>query len=195
MIKFTRFHNVTVKMYWKNSFVGLINLLVRTVSSLPEVAENGFRIVTDDGVDPGLTGIGNKTTQAFEERLNSPAAQNTTGSDTTDNISIINSVKTYSNDFSIPFTPFILLPPKTLLAPRLTIDFIRLGGGTKLTRNNVFITFFTAMLHLAQYPAENDMKPFNSKSLTVDLRVHMIETGIGCLVMALTLINVFRIEL
>lgn len=193
MIKFTRFHNVTVKLYWKSNFVGLINLLVRTISSLPDVAENGFRIVTDDSANLNLTDIGNKTTQAFEERLNPPPAQNTTGSDTTDNISIINSVKTHNNEFSIPSTSPTLLPPKTLLAPRLTIDFIRLAGATQITRNNVFITFFTAILHLAQFPTENDMRPFNSKSPTVDLRVHMDETGVGCLVMPLTLNHLFLI--
>ena len=194
MIKFIRFHNVIVKLYWESSFVGLINITVRTVSSLADVAENGSRIVTDDGADLNLTGIGNKTAQAFVERLNLPPAQNTTGSDSTDNISIINSVKTYNNEFSIPSTAPTLIRPKILLAPRLTIDFIRPPGALSLTRNDVFIAFFTTMLHLAQFPAENDMRPFNSKSLTDDLRVEMVETGVGCLVMPLTLTNIFLIE-
>lgn len=181
MVKFSRFHNAMVKLYWENSLVGQINLMVKPSLSSPSASGNDTRSLIDDGGQLGGAGIGDKATKAFGERLNT-TVQNITGSNTVETISAVNAAKMRNAAFSIPSQSPILVPPNALLSPRLTIDFDRVAGATKLSRNDVFLTFYHAMLHVAKFPVENDMRPFYSKSPFADLRVHMYETGIGCLV-------------
>lgn len=180
MIRFSRFHNAIVKLYWDNSIVGQINLMVKPGIISLDITRNGTRSVINDSEELRLANTGKKSTQAFVERLDTSPVQNITGSDTADNVSVINLAKTWNATLSITSTS--LLPPNAILSPRLTIDFDRVAGAAQLRRNDVFLTFYTAMLHVAMFPAENDMQPFNSKSPTANLRVHMFETGIGCLV-------------
>lgn len=181
MIRFGRFHNAIVKLYWDNSIVGQINLTVKPGISSLDITRNGTRSVINDSEELRLASTGNKSTQAFMERLDTSPVQNITGRDTADNAFVINLAKTWNATLSITSTSPTLLPPNALLSPRLTVDFDRVAGAAKLRRNDVFLTFYTAMLHVAMFPAENDMQPFNSRSPTANLRVHMFETGIGCL--------------
>lgn len=183
MVKFNRFNNVMVKLYWEGNIVGHIDLMVNPDLVLPGTIPNGTRSVIDDGGELSAADISNKTNTFSVKRRSTAIVQNTTGSKTADNVLVINSVKTWntvSSNSSTSLTPFL---PNALLAPRLTITFDRVGGATKLTRNDVFLTFYAALLHLARFPVENDMRLFNSKVPTIDLRVSMFESGLGCLVL------------
>lgn len=181
MVRFARFHNVMVKLYWDNILVGQINLIVSTGLGLPIATRNGTRSILDNAKEQILVGIGNKTTQAFVGRLKTPILQYITGSDTPDSISVVSSVKTGCKTFSSPSTSPSLVIPNVRHSPRFSIDFDRVGGAARLSRNDVFLAFYTAMLHVAKFPAENDIEPFNSKPPTLTLRVRMFESGIGCL--------------
>ena len=182
MVNFYRFNNVMVKLYWEGKIVGNIDLMVNPDLVLPDAILNGTWSVIDDGGDLSAADISDKTNKSLVGRLSISKVQNTTGSRIVDKGLVVNSVKTWntlsSNSSTFP-TPFL---PNALLRPRMTITFDRVGGATKLTRNNVFITFYAAMLHLAKFHAENDMRLFNSKVPTTGLRVHMFESGVGCLV-------------
>ncbi|KAL9071984.1 MAG: hypothetical protein Q9161_003916 [Pseudevernia consocians] len=179
MVKFYRFHNVMVKLYWDNIPVGQINLMVKPDLNLPGTTRNGTHYVIDDGQQLSLAGSSNKTKELFVKRLNTPAVQRVTGNDT------VEAVKTGNTAFGIPTVSPVSSLPSALLSLRVTVDFYRVVGAKKLSRNDVFLTFFTAMLHLAKFPVENDMQFFNSKIPTIDLRVQMYETGLGCLVIPL----------
>ena len=186
MVKFYRFHNVMVKLYWENTAVGQIDIMVEPDLTLPGTTRNGTHYVIDGSQDLRLAGSSNNTNEAFVKRLNIPPVQTITGNDTADDVSIVNSVKTGNTAFGIPTLSPVPSISNALLPPRLTVDFYTVFGAKKLSRNDVFLTFYTAMLHLAQFPVEDGMRFFNSKIPTIDLRVQMYESGLGCLVLPLT---------
>lgn len=188
MVRFNRFLNVMVKLYWDNSLVGQIDLMVKPVLSLPSSTKNDTRNIIDEGEQLSQTSFSNTTTQASVERLNTPPMQSVTArSDSTDNIPLVNSIKTWNAALSIPSTPPTPLPPNTLPEARITVNFDRVAGANDLTRGDVFLTFYVAILHVAKYPAEHVLRSFNSKTPNINLSVHMYETGIGCLVILFTL--------
>lgn len=181
MIRFTRFHNSVVKLYWDNSLVGQITLTVKTGLSLLNSTRNGTRSIMDYGGEPSLVGSGYRTTEAVVERLTALPVQNMSDVDTVGKNPAFSS-KMENTALSIPFTSPTIVAPNALLLPRLSIDFDRVIGSVHLGRNDVFFTFYTALLHVAKFPAENQMQAFNSKPPMMTLQVHMYESGIGCLV-------------
>ena len=110
-------------------------------------------------------------------RLNLPLVQNTTS---TDMISAVKSDNKRLPALGIPSNPPNQSLPSAPLSTTMFINFVRVAGAKMFTRNDVFLTLYTAILHLAKLPAEYDMRSFNSKLPTADLRVEMSETGIGC---------------
>ena len=182
MIRLIRFHNTVVKLYWDNSLVGQISLTVKTGLSLLYGTRNDTRSIIDYGGEPSLVGSGNKTTEAIIERLNTLSVQNISDRDTTDTISPFSSAKTGNTAFSVLSTSPTIVAPNAPLFPRFTIEFDRVPGAIKLARNDVFLTFYTAILHVAKFPAESEMQGFDTKAPTVTLQVRMYESGIGCMV-------------
>lgn len=186
MVNFRRFNNVVVKLFWDNKTAGQIILTVETNLRLPGTDWNGSQSVIGDDGQRGLARIDNGTIQAYVESLNTSLVQNITDSDEVDHTSIVNHVKTGDTALKPLSTSSTLLLPTAVLPPGLTIDFIRVPGATKLTRNGVFLAFYAAILHVAKYPAANDMRAFDSNTPDSDLSVKMFETGFGCLVSLLT---------
>lgn len=175
MVRFSRFHDVLINLYWDKSPVGEINLMASGTTS------DDTRGFIDDGGELSPVDTGRNTTQILTERLKTPSVQNTTGRGTTNTASAVDSINISYPALSIPSispTPFVNAP----LSTRMTINVKRVIGAVTLKRHDVFLTFYTAILHLAQVPAADAMRSFNSKSPTADLRVHMFETGLGCLV-------------
>ena len=175
MVRFSRFHDVLIKLYWDKSPVGEINLMASGTTG------NDARGFIDDGGELSPVDTGRNTTQILTERLKTPSVQNTTGRGTTNTTSAVDSINIWYPALSIPSTsptPFLNAP----LSTRMSINVERVIGAVTLKRHDVFLTFYTAILHLAQVPAADAMRSFNSKSPTADLRVHMFETGLGCLV-------------
>lgn len=181
MVKYIRFHEVLIKLYWENAPVGQIKLVVRAGLNLSASTTNGTGSILDYGGQMSLAGVENKTAQAFVQRYRTPPVQNITGGETADNTSAI-----WTSAFSISSPSPTLVFPDALLPPRFRIEFARVAGATRLSRNEVFLTAYAAMLHMIRFPAENQMQPFGSNSPTSHLRLHMYESGIGCLVIPIT---------
>ena len=183
MVNFNRFHNTMVKLYWEGNIVGHIDLMVNPDLVLPDTIPNGTWSVIDVGGELSAAEVSNKTNKISVERRSTKIVQNTTGDQVADSLLVFNSVKAGSTVSSKSSTSLITLLPNALLTPRLTVTFHRVAGAKKLNRNDVFLTFYAALLHLARFPVENDMQLFNSKLPTIDLRVNMFESGLGCLVL------------
>lgn len=170
MVYYARFNAVVAKLCWENKMVGQIDLMVDTSLRLPYTSSNGSQSVIAGDKQLSLVRIGNETSQALVEDLNTPHVQNATESD--------NVGQTASKSTSTSPTSLF---PNAVLPPGLTIDFSRVAGAEKLNRNSVFLAFYAAILHIAKYPSDNAMRAFQSKAPNSNLRV-MFETGTGCLV-------------
>ena len=183
MINYLRFNGVTVDLNWKGSLVGKIELMLRTYPALSSAAVNGSRDAADNGGQLSLTSISNNTTSQFLERRDVPPIQDVKATNSTDSISIINPVNTSTESIIIsmspPPTPANPSPP-----PTLTIDFSSVVRAKRLRRNEVFLTFFAAILQIAPYPAKNSLAYFSCKPPNLDLRLHMYEIEDTCLVNA-----------
>lgn len=171
MIKFTRFNGVMVELYWDSNLVGKISLGLRTDSDLSGAAIlNSSRDATDKGGPLSLASKSNGTAPEVVRRRNDPPIQNVEVANSADNISMINSLKES------------ITPTNASLSSKFTIDFDPVPGAAKLKRNDVFLSFFAAMLRVAKYPAEDTLAYFTCEPPNVDLRVRMYEAGNGCLV-------------
>lgn len=177
MVKFSRFHNVLIKLYWENNLVGQMSLMAKPSLKLPSTTRNDTRDFIDDSGEPSLAKISKNIVPSLVERLNLPLVRNTTS---TDIVSAVNSDNRRLSTLSISSKPPNQSLPNAPLSTTLSITFARIAGAKKSSRNDVFLTFYTAILHLAESPAKNDMKSFNSKLPSANLRVNMLETGFGC---------------
>ena len=174
MIKYSRFNNVLVKLFWDKNPVGQINLTVATSLDLPTTITNGTRGIKANGEDSSLVEISDQVRQA-DERVKAPPVYDVSNSDDAGVIqdTILNRTLDTSSTLSTPQAP-------SLPNAQLTIDFATVVGSAKLRRNDVFISFCTAMLHIAKFPAEDRLQYFESRAPSVDLSVHMYEVGTGC---------------
>ena len=188
MVSFSRFNNVVVKLFWDNSPVGQISILANTGMGFLSPTLNDAGSVMDDGGGLSLEDVSNKTTQAFVERLNTPPVGNVTGIAAIENTSMVDSVKALDKTSGSPSTSPGRLPPKAPLTPELAINFDRIVGSTQLDRNDVFLTFYAAILHVAKFSVGRRMQHFDIGSPATDLDVHMYEIGTGCSVTLLALL-------
>ena len=170
MIKYTRFNGVLVELYWDRNLVGKISLSLRTAADLSGAILNSSREATDTGGQLSLASISNDTAQGSIARRSDPPIQKVEAANSADNNSMINSLKVSST------------PTNASLSSSLTIDFDRVPGAEKLKRNDVFLSFFTALLRIAKYPAGDTLAYFTCNPPNVNLRVFMFESGDGCLV-------------
>ena len=184
MVKYTRFNNVVINLSWDNTLVGQISLLVNTSVTLPGTVLLNSEDTKDHDGKLNRHGISNKTTQTLVKRLQVKDA--TTNAPARGNMSLPNSVKTLSLASSIMSSSTSPIPPVAPLASRFAIEFEWVAGAARIKRNDVFLSFYTAMLHVAKFPVRERLQYFNSQCPTVDLRVHMYDSGNGCLVILLT---------
>lgn len=181
MVKYTRFNDVAANLYWHDKFVGQISLVVvKTSLRLPGPMINGTGSMMDSGAGLSLDDISNKTTRASAENIIAPPMDNITGGDTAEKALKMISVKApYITSASPSASPTQFLPNATL-SSELSVDFDRVAGAKRLGRNDVFLTFYASLLHVAKYPASDNLRYFNIK--IIDLRVHMHDLEDGCLV-------------
>lgn len=157
MVKYARFHNLALQLYWEDKLVGRIVVAVKWALSLAGEAGNLTEALGDHLAQTNQTASGEDTTQ-FE-----PVVGNVVDGDLAPlTFSRINA----SNTLSIP--------------PTFAISFESIAGASHLDRNEVFLTFYIALLHVAQFPAETQMQPFQSDSPSGKLHLYMQEIGIGC---------------
>ena len=64
--------------------------------------------------------------------------------------------------------------------PGFSVDFSNIPGCISVNRNELFLTFYTAFLHVAGFPAGSQWRIFESVSPNKVLTLIMQEAGIGC---------------
>ena len=64
--------------------------------------------------------------------------------------------------------------------PGFSIHFYNIPGGISLNRNEIFLTFYTALLHVAEFPAGSQWDIFESVSPNKVLTLIMQDSGRGC---------------
>ena len=67
-----------------------------------------------------------------------------------------------------------------LYPPGFSVDFYNIPGGVRLNRNEIFLTFYTALLHVAEFPAGSQWNVFESVSPNEVLTLIMQDLGSGC---------------
>ena len=190
MIKYTRFNDVVINLFWDKVVVGQISILVDTRMGLLSTTHNNTGGVVTDGRELNLEEIDNGTTRTHMESLNLPLAGNVTRTAATiKNASAVSSSKVGRTVSDNQSTSPTQIPPDAPLTSRFAIDFDRVPHASKLPRNDVFLAFYAAMLDIAKYPAGNQLGYFNNNSPTAHMRVNMYEAGVGCLVILPTLLT------
>lgn len=158
MVRTVRFNNVLLELYWEDELVGEIRVAVKQTSNLAGGAGDLSLDLGDQLAQPNLTGSGEGTTQP------SPIV----GSVTDSNLALLT-------------FPHLNASTKPLaVPPRFAVSFESIAGAGNVDRNDVFLTFYAALLHVAQFPAESQMQSFQSDSPSGKLHLHMQDIGIGC---------------
>lgn len=157
MVKYVRFNDVMVELIWEDKLVGLVKIAVKRALSLAGEAGNLTMDLGNHLAHTNLTSSGEDTMQPKS------VVGNVTDSDLAPlNFSDLNA----STTFSLP--------------PSFAVSFVSIAGAGRLNRNEVFLTFYTALLHVAQFSPESQMQPFQSVSPSGNVQLHMQKVGIGC---------------
>lgn len=155
MVKFARFNDVTLELYWEAKMVGGVRIAVKRASSLASGGGNSTQDLGDTLVQLNLTGRG-------EVVLDSKPV---VGAATDSNLTPFNSISiNASTGISSP-TVF-------------DVSFVAISGAGTLSRNEVFLTFYTAILHVAQFPAESYMQSFAVSSPSKKLYLYIQSMGV-----------------
>lgn len=64
--------------------------------------------------------------------------------------------------------------------PGFSVAFYSIPEGISLNRNEIFLTFYTALLHVAEFPAGSQWNIFESVSPNKVLTLIMQDSGSGC---------------
>lgn len=184
MVKFSRFNNVVIKIFWNNDAVGKISL--RVLDSLDPTAKN-TDIVMDDGEALSPEDVGKGTAQTLSERLGTPLAGNGTGNITIKRASVVNAVKEWATALGNWSTPSARISNSPFSVP-LAIRFAEIIGAHALRRNDVYLVFYVAMLHVAKFPVRDKLQHFTIPSPVVDLGISMYPTTAECSVNLLPLL-------
>lgn len=184
MVKFIRFHDVLIMLYWNNDLVGQINIRAEQELKSPSTTVNVTRCDTDGSGKLGRANISrNIIIPSPLESLKAPLVSKSSNSIPTNDVSSLIPINNKMIPaLSIPSQPPAHPRPHATLSSRLTISFVRVPGAKSLRRNDVFLTFYTAILHLAELPVHDKLITFDSKVSTGGSNVNMYNAGIGCLV-------------
>ena len=157
MIKLARFNDVMLELYWEDRLVGKVKVARKRALSL-------------------VGGAGNLT-QDLEEELAQP---NSTGSDedTTQPKPVVGNVT--DSGLAPPTFSHINASTTLSLPSSFAVSFESIAGAGPVDRNDVFLTFYAALLHVAQFPAQVRMQEFDSVSPNGRLHLYMQDNGIGC---------------
>ena len=180
MVKYTRFNDVVVNCLWNDQLVGQISVLVESGERLLGNSLNNTSGFLDDGDGLTLGRITNKTRELPVERRKIPTLENGTRTATIGTPSADSLVDTWNPVCSNPLALRSEHSNNASLLSTIAIDFQSVAGALTLKRNDVFLSFYAAMLHVAKFPAGDQMDYFNSQAPDVELRVHMFHLGSGC---------------
>ena len=142
MIRFARFHQAVMELYWEGNVVGKLSILA---------------------VKRTLAGSGE------EETTSTGGSESEAGSSA-------------SEDSGLPLLLFSNASASTALSvpPEFSVGFENIPGATTVSRNDLFETFYAAMVHISQYSVGALLRNFESKSPNEKLTLHMEELELGC---------------
>ena len=158
MIKFARFNDAIIELYWEEKIVGKVKVAVKRVLSLAGRGGNSTQDLGDTLAQTNLT--------SHEEDIPDSKLVVDDGTD--------NSIAPLTLSSSLNASTTISIPPN------VAIRFVSIPGAGAISRNEVFLTFYTALLHVAQFPVESYLQSFHIASPSGQLHLHMQEVGIGC---------------
>lgn len=153
MVASVRFHDVTVELYWEGKLVGKLKLAVKRAQSLAGGAANPTLDSGEDFAQSNVTGRDEGTTDT------TPVDSNVTDSD---------------------LAPLTFSQSNASTTMAFAVSFESIAGASRVDRNDVFLTFYGALLHVAQFPPEMPMQDFHTGSPRGKLHLDMQEIGIGC---------------
>lgn len=158
MVKFARFNDVSLDLYWEDNLVGKLKIAVRGALDLASGAGNLTRDLGNFLPRPNLTGSDDDTMR--------PKSAVGTVTD---------------SDLAPPLTsaPFNALDTLSL-PPSFAVSFESIAGAGKVDRNDLFLTFYNAFLHIAPFPVQSEMRSFHCESPSGNLHLHVQDVGIGC---------------
>ena len=143
IVKYARFHDLRLDLYWENKLVGKMIIAARRVA----------------GLVGGAARAPSNATGSEEDETTGPGSE--VGN-------------TIIKDLAFNASTALSLPAG------FRISFERVVGATRVDRNDLFMAFYTAFLHVAQYPPGSQMRAFEVKSPNGELSLHLHEHGIGC---------------
>ena len=153
MVRFARFYDAELELYWEGNVVG--RMKIASVNRASSSSVGG--VMTQDLV-PAQSNLTTGEEKATGSK--SVVAGNLSGSH---------------------LAPLALNAPAGLAnLPETTIEFVDIMGSKAVKRNDVFLTFYAAFLHVAQFPVGSKMQDFESDSPDKVLSLHMQEIGSGC---------------
>ena len=83
---------------------------------------------------------------------------------------------------SISFTGSSINETGLSVRPGFHVTYNSMAGAGRVSRNDLFLTFYDALGHAAQFPAHNTMASFESQSPNGRVHLHMQDVVIGCTV-------------
>ena len=157
MVKFARFNDARMQIFWEDKVVGDVEIAVKQTLSLAGSGGNSTHDFGDTLAQTNLTSSGEDTSDS------EPALDDGTDND---------------------ITPLILSPLNSSATisttPIFDVTFRTIPGARALDRNEVFLTFYAAVLHVAQYPADSYMQTFVVSSPSGKLDLHVQKVRMGC---------------
>ena len=181
MIKDLRFHDSLVDLFWEDRLVGRLKIETKTSLSLPDSTDEDAGSLQTDGGE-----INQRASQYKSAR--SPV--NDTISLSTVTATKRATAESDVNDDLLDFWDGTNVTTSTLPTHSpmnasvsvndFLVDFTAIDGALALHRNDVFLTFYAAILHLAQFPPAARLSGFESKSPLNNVWLVMSGRGNGC---------------
>ncbi|KAL6719733.1 hypothetical protein ACLMJK_001654 [Lecanora helva] len=178
MIDSARFHNTVINLYWEDQFVGRMKFAVKATLSLPGGNSNNGENLSSGGqqiIEP--TDLENSThTTVLGAAPSIPAdiAGNATAENYTDDLRSLWSTSTTNHSA-------LSSPSPVNDRPTFTVDIDYSYLFRPLKRNDVFLTFFLAIIHASQFDAHLPMSPFETRSpLGNSISLKLSNLNVGC---------------
>lgn len=184
MVDNARFHNTQIELYWEDRLVGRIKIAAKNVLILPSGNDNMKNHADQRGrLNQGLSNRSDDLITINKGAVRTvqsvPKGNLTGGNSTADDIATVwNATDLRSLTAAASLTnnsPYTLPPFK--------VQFKPIAGASMIERNSVFLTFFAALLHIAQFRPDEELKTFRINSPVGKLYLQMDESDYTCLVM------------
>ena len=169
MISTSRFHDSVVNLFFEGNFVGRMKIEVKTVLTLP----------TSGDVDPENRLTQFNRTVNLEGATDAPAAVFSNG---TTEVDFLNDSQDLWNSTAIVQSTTTAPSNASVSVGTFNVVFKSVSGAQHLSRNDIFLTFYTAILHLALVSPGKHLTSFEARSPNKDIYIRMFGPGMACLV-------------